>query len=47
MGLLTFVDEKVQLNNFFNSNEIIFYSNIKELSDKIKFYSNNDKQRIK
>ena len=46
-GLLTFVDERVQLNDIFNSNEIVFYSNIKELSDKIKFYSNNDKQRIK
>ena len=30
---------------FFNSDEIIFYSNINELSDKIKYFSNHDKQR--
>ncbi len=46
-GLLTFVDKNVQLNDFFNSDEIVFYSNINELSEKIKFYSNNDKQRKK
>ena len=46
-GLLTFIDEKVQLNNFFNKNEIIFYSNISDLAEKIKFYSNNDTIRKK
>ena len=46
-GLLTFVDEKVQMNDFFTKNEIIFYKNINDLSDKIKFYSNNDKLRKK
>ena len=46
-GLLTFVDKKVQLNDFFNSNEMIFYSNITDLSDKIKFFSKNDNQRKK
>ena len=44
-GLLTFIDEKVQMNDFFTKNEIIFYKNINDLSDKIKFYSNNDKIR--
>ena len=38
-GLLTFIDEKVQMNDFFNKNEIIFYKNINDLSDKIKFYA--------
>ena len=46
-GLLTFIDKKVQLNDFFNKNEIIFYQNINDLADKIKFYSKNDQIRIK
>ena len=45
-GLLTFIDEKVCMNSFFSKNEIIFYKNIDDLADKIKFYSNNDKLRI-
>jgi glycosyltransferase involved in cell wall biosynthesis len=44
-GLLTFIDEKVQMNDFFTKDEIIFYKDISDLSDKIKFYSNNDKIR--
>ena len=46
-GLLTFIDEKVQMRDFFNKNEIIFYKNINDLSNKIKFYSKNDKIRMK
>ncbi len=46
-GLLTFIDEKVQMNDFFNKNEIIFYKNISDLADKIIFYSKNDKLRKK
>jgi len=46
-GLLTFVDEKVQMNDFFTKNEIIFYKNINDLAEKIKFYSINDKLRGK
>jgi spore maturation protein CgeB len=46
-GLLTFVDEKVEMNNFFNTDEMIFYSNINDLADKIKFYSKNDLIRKK
>ena len=46
-GLLTFIDKKVQLDHFFNNKEIIFYSNISELSDKIRFYSNRDSIRKK
>ena len=46
-GLLTFIDRKVQLGDFFNNNEIIFYDNLIDLSDKIKFYSANDKLRKK
>ena len=46
-GLLTFIDKKVQMSDFFNKNEMIFYDNINDLSDKIKFYSTNDKLRKK
>ena len=46
-GLLTFIDDKVQMNSFFSKNEIIFYNNIDDLVSKVKFFSKNDKQRIK
>ena len=46
-GLLTFIDNKVQMNDFFNRDEIVFYTNINDLSDKIKFYSKNDVSRKK
>jgi len=46
-GLLTFIDKKVQMDDFFNKNEMIFYDNLNDLSDKIKFYSTNDKLRKK
>ncbi len=46
-GLLTFIDEKVQLSDFFNKNELIFYKNISDLADKVIFYSKNDKLRKK
>ena len=46
-GLLTFVDQRVQLNDFFNNQEIISYIDINDLSDKIRFYSKNNKLRKK
>ena len=46
-GLLTFIDKKTQMNDFFNNNEIIFYNSINDLSEKIKFYKKNEKPRIK
>ena len=46
-GLLTFIDIKVKMNHFFSNKEIIFYNNINDLSEKIKFYAKNDKSRIK
>ncbi len=46
-GLLTFIDEKVQMNDFFNKNEIIFYNNTNDLAEKIIFYSKKDKLRKK
>ena len=46
-GLLTFVDKKTQLEDFFNKNEIIFYNSIEDLAEKIKFYKKNESSRIK
>ncbi len=46
-GLLTFIDKKVYMIDFFNKNEIIFYKDINDLSDKILFYSKNDNLRRK
>ena len=46
-GLLTFIDEKTQLGDFFKKDELIFYNSISELSDKIIKYSLDDKERIK
>ena len=46
-GLLTFIDEKVKMSDFFKNDEIIFYKEINDLSDKIKFYAKNDKSRKK
>ena len=41
-GLLTFIDYKKRFNHFFNQNEIIFYHNKYDLSDKINFYKRNN-----
>ena len=46
-GLLTFIDERVKLNDFFTKNEIIFYKNLDDLGDKIRFYSKTDDLRKK
>ena len=45
-GLLTFIDEKVKMDTFFKKDELIFYSNLEDLVDKINFYSRNNKSRI-
>ena len=46
-GLLTFIDKKVGLSDFFNKNEIIFYNNIDDLADKIKYYKKNERERVR
>ena len=45
-GLLVYIDEKVEMNNFFNSNEIVSYKNIDDLADKINFYKKYDRLRV-
>ena len=46
-GILTFVDIKTKLNNFFTNKEVIFYSTLNDLSNKMNFYSKNHKSRNK
>ena len=46
-GLLVFIDKKVKMDNFFNSNEIISYNSINDLASKIKYYKNNNRLREK
>ena len=44
-GLLVMIDEKTEIGNFFNDDEIILYKNISDLSEKILKYSNDNKLR--
>ena len=44
-GILTFVDIKTKLNDFFSNDEVIFYNDIKDLSEKINFYKDNKQKR--
>ncbi len=46
-GLLTFIDKKTEIDDIFNNNELIFYDNINDLADKIRFYKKNEKLRQK
>ena len=46
-GLLTFILKDTHYNNFFNNDEIIFYSSISNLSEKIQKYARDDKLRKK
>ena len=46
-GLLTFIDKKTELNDFFNKDELIFYNDLNDLVDKLKFYKKNDEIRKK
>ena len=46
-GLPTLIDEKIQYNDFFTNNEIIFYNDIQDLVDKINFYKKNERLRVK
>ena len=35
------------MNCFFSKDEMVFYKNIEDLASKVKFYSKNDRERIK
>ena len=44
-GLLTFIDKKTKLDNFFSSNEAIFYENVDDLIEKILKYKKDNRKR--
>ena len=46
-GLLVLIDKKTKYGDFFNKDEIVTYSDINDLSKKIKKYSNDDALRQK
>ena len=46
-GLACLIDEKTQYRDFFNDDEMVFYKNISDLSEKILRISNDDKLRRK
>ena len=46
-GLLTFIHDKTHYNNFFSEEEIIFYNNVSNLSEKIQKFAKDDYLRKK
>tara|TARA_B100001989_G_scaffold247012_1_gene218654 strand:- start:3203 stop:5338 length:2136 start_codon:yes stop_codon:yes gene_type:complete len=46
-GLVCLIDEKTRYNDFFNKNEMVFYKNVDDLSEKIQKISNDEKLRKK
>ena len=46
-GLLTFIHDKTYYNNFFSDDEIVFYNNVSNLSEKIQKYAKDDHLRKK
>ena len=44
-GLLTFIDEKTYLSDFFNKNQVVFYKNIDDLKYNIEKYKRDNKKR--
>jgi glycosyltransferase involved in cell wall biosynthesis len=45
-GVPTLIDEKIKYNDFFSSNEMIFYKDTQDLTDKVNFYKKNESKRI-
>ena len=46
-GLVCLIDEKTQYNDFFNKDEMVFYKNVDDLSEKIQKISSDEKLRKK
>ena len=44
-GLVCLIDEKTEYKNFFNNQEMVFYKNVGDLSEKILRLTNDDKMR--
>ena len=45
-GLLTFIDKKTKLGDFFSNKEIVFYKNIDDLSYKLNKFKKDKIKRI-
>jgi len=45
-GLLTFINKETEFNKLFTNKEVVFYNNKKDLVDKIRHYSLNNKSRV-
>ena len=46
-GLMTFIDRKTQLSDFFDDDEVVFYNDINDLSKKINYFKNHNELRKK
>jgi spore maturation protein CgeB len=46
-GLMTFIDIRTQLNDFFDDDEVVFYKNVNDLSEKLNYFRENDSFRKK
>ena len=46
-GLVCLIDQKTQYNDFFNKDEMIFYNNVNDLSEKIIKVARDEKLRKK
>ncbi len=46
-GLVTLIDERTGYQDFFNNNEMVFYKNLDDLSEKISRISQDEKMRKK
>ena len=46
-GLLTFIDKKTCYDDFFSEKEMIFYTNLNDLTEKIQKYKKNKYERKK
>ena len=46
-GLLVFINKKTNFQNILSNKDVVYYSGINDLIKKIKYYSDNDKERQK
>ena len=46
-GLLVFLNSKTNFHKLFSNKEVVFYKNKFDLIKKIKFYTKNDKERVR
>ena len=44
-GLLVFINKKTNFQSILSQKEVVYYSGLDDLMKKIKYYSENDKER--